>query len=220
MLPKCLARMRVGQVYLDEGQPRSQERIAQRDARVGKGPRVDDRERHALGAGAVHALDQLVFGVALEREQLVAELKGKRGAALLDGLQGVGAIDGRLARAEQVQVGAVQHQHSGHGPSGLLLYECTTSDAARMYRNSHRFGTLRWRIPGISPDWVYCAAAGVALRTAVSRAIPEAICSRAATRPRRPWSRSIIRSRIRAASSACSSPTFRAMLCFDESANT
>src|SRR5215472_5427787 len=58
MSAKWLARLRVGKMQLDERQVRPEQRIAQRDARVGKGAGVDDHETNALGRGALNALDE------------------------------------------------------------------------------------------------------------------------------------------------------------------
>jgi len=45
-----------------------------------------------LRRGPMDAIDQLVFGVTLERDQLVPELAGNRRRALLDRLERVGAV--------------------------------------------------------------------------------------------------------------------------------
>src|SRR5882762_4494904 len=108
MPAKRLAGVRVGQVHFDEGHTGAEDGVAQRDAGVRERARIDDHERHALGAGPMDALDQLVFGVTLERDQLVPELAGNRRRALLDRLERVGAVQGRFPRAEQIEVRAVQ----------------------------------------------------------------------------------------------------------------
>jgi DNA invertase Pin-like site-specific DNA recombinase len=76
---------------------------------------------YAFGRGALDALDELVLGVALKGEELVPRLTRERGRPFLDGLEGVGPINLRLARAEQIQVRAVQQQHSGHRGARLLI---------------------------------------------------------------------------------------------------
>src|SRR5258706_11428165 len=44
VVPKRVARVDVGQVYLDERHLHRRERVAQRNARVGEGRRIDDNE--------------------------------------------------------------------------------------------------------------------------------------------------------------------------------
>jgi len=95
-------------VHLDEWQARGENRIAQRDARVSEGRRVDDQEGHPLRASLVDALDELVLGVALEADQVVPRLTCHRRCAFLDGLQGLRSIHGRLPAPEQIEVRAVQ----------------------------------------------------------------------------------------------------------------
>src|SRR5262245_12196578 len=106
--PERLAGVRVRQMHLDEWQPRGQNRIAQRNARVSKGPRVHDEEGHALCTSLVDALDELMFGVALEAHQLVPRLACHGRCALLEALQGVCSIHGGLPTPEQIEVRAVQ----------------------------------------------------------------------------------------------------------------
>src|SRR6266446_1239211 len=92
MPAKRLAGVRVGQVHFDERHTGAEDGVAQRDAGVRERARIDDHERHAFGAGPMDAIDQLVFGVTLERDQLVPELALNRRRALLDRLERVGAV--------------------------------------------------------------------------------------------------------------------------------
>src|SRR5579863_1863468 len=109
---KGLARVRVGKVHLDERHPHRQQRIAQRDAGMREGAGIDDEKRHALGTGTVHALDQLVLGVALKGDELVPALARHGRGARLDVGQGVRAVEGRLPRPQKIEVRAVKQQHS------------------------------------------------------------------------------------------------------------
>jgi len=70
--------------------------------------RVEDQEGDCLAARALDALDEFVLGVALEGAQLMAALTGDGSGTLLDRFQGIAAIDGRFAAAEQIEVRAVQ----------------------------------------------------------------------------------------------------------------
>src|SRR5438034_9343694 len=108
MPAKRLAGVRVGEVHFDERHTGAEDGVAQRDAGVRERARIDDHECHGLGAGPMDAIDQLVFGVTLERDQLVPELAGHRRRALLDRLERIGAVYGRFPRAEQIEVRAVQ----------------------------------------------------------------------------------------------------------------
>src|ERR1700674_5097976 len=108
MPAKRLTGVRVGQVHFDERHTGAEDGVTQRDAGVRERARIDDHERHAFGAGPMDAIDQLVFGVTLECDQLVPELAGDRRRALLDRLERVGAVHGRFPRAEQIEVRAVQ----------------------------------------------------------------------------------------------------------------
>ena len=61
-----------------------------------------------LALRGLHAVDQLVFGVALEGDQLVAELRGGVLGAFFDRCERVRAVDLGFALAQQVQVRAVE----------------------------------------------------------------------------------------------------------------
>ena len=100
----------------DEWQPDREQRIAQRNARMRESAGIEDQKSDAVRRCRMDAADELVLGIALERDQLVARLTGQLGGAPLDRLEGVGAVDARLAAAEQVQIRAVQKQHSRHAP--------------------------------------------------------------------------------------------------------
>src|SRR6516164_2342289 len=102
--PKRLAGVRVRQMHLDERQPRGQNRVAQRNARVSEGRGVDDEEGHPLRASLVDALNELVLRVALEADQIVPRLACHGRCAFLDGLQALRSIYGRLPAPEQIEV--------------------------------------------------------------------------------------------------------------------
>src|SRR5690606_29540891 len=65
-------------------------------------------------AGGLDAFDQRVLGVGLEAGQRVAGGRGAGGEVGVDVGQRRMAVDFRLARAEQVEVGAVQDQQLCH----------------------------------------------------------------------------------------------------------
>ncbi|MNF38293.1 hypothetical protein D3C84_192370 [compost metagenome] len=75
-----------------------------------KSCRIDENKVHALAAGGMDAVDQFVFGVALQVLQMVAAGTGALFQVLVDLGQRHCTVHTWLAGAEQVQVGAVQHQ--------------------------------------------------------------------------------------------------------------
>src|SRR5688572_2246664 len=108
VVAKLLASEGVREMQFDEGQLHAQEGIAQGDAGVRETARIQDGEADAIGARGLHAVDELVFGVALEGDQFVAKLLGRVLGALLDGREGVRAIDLGLTGAQKVEIWTIQ----------------------------------------------------------------------------------------------------------------
>ncbi len=75
-----------------------------------KSRRIDQNEVHAFTARSVDAIDQFVLGVALQVQQMMAGFAGAPLQILIDLRQGRRPVGPRFPGAEQVQVGAVQHQ--------------------------------------------------------------------------------------------------------------
>eukprot|EP00825_Cyclidium_porcatum_P015735 TRINITY_DN19018_c0_g1_i1.p2 TRINITY_DN19018_c0_g1~~TRINITY_DN19018_c0_g1_i1.p2 ORF type:complete len:225 (+),score=29.08 TRINITY_DN19018_c0_g1_i1:189-863(+) len=109
-----LAAVRVGQVDFDEGQGHCRQRVADRDGGVGEGGRIDQDEGGAVGAGGLDTVHQRVLGIGLTGAQLMAGFLRLRHQCQVDVCQRRMAIDLRLARAEQVEVGAMQDQQLRH----------------------------------------------------------------------------------------------------------
>ena len=107
-VPERLACKHVGEVHLHHGHRGRRERVAQRHARVRESARVD---QDAVGPAdrGVDAVDQHALVVALEALHLGAALLGRRSERRVDLLERGGAVDLGLARAEHVEVGAVDH---------------------------------------------------------------------------------------------------------------
>ena len=121
MVPERFPRVHVAQVHLDERDLHGEQRIAQRDARVGEAGGVEDDEGHVAGRRLVDPRDQLGLGIALERRQVVPGLGGELRHPLVDLVEGDLAVDAGFTGAEQVQVRAVQQQdvcHEGSGSPG------------------------------------------------------------------------------------------------------
>src|SRR5438105_5023260 len=84
-MPESLARVDIGEVNLDERDGDPGKRIAQRNARMRVGSRVEDDEADAVAARLLNPVDQFAFEIALVANHLRA-----RGASGLD----ESAIDG------------------------------------------------------------------------------------------------------------------------------
>ena len=65
-MPKLLPRKRVAQVNFDKRNLNREERVAQRNAGVRKGTRVQDDEVDPVACGLLYAVDKFVFGITLE----------------------------------------------------------------------------------------------------------------------------------------------------------
>ena len=74
--------------------------------------RVDDQPGRRA-ARALHPVDQGALAVGLAEIDRQVERRRVRRAGRLDVGERLGAIDLRLARAEQVEIGAVQDEHGG-----------------------------------------------------------------------------------------------------------
>ena len=117
---KRLARVHVAQVHFDEGNPHREQGIAERDARMGECPRVEEDEIHLVGRAALDAIDQLVLGIALVRDQRVLSLGRKVGQSLFDGRKRVPAVERGFPGAQQVEVGPIKKKQSSHPPEFYL----------------------------------------------------------------------------------------------------
>src|SRR5699024_9390627 len=107
MLTEWFARGDVGQVNVDKRQSRAQQGIAQRDAGVGVGSRVEQDAVRVFVTCGVNTVDQCTFTVALKAGQLVATRLRLLTQCLFDVRQRLRAIQTRLACSEQVQIGTI-----------------------------------------------------------------------------------------------------------------
>ena len=112
MMPKGFTCEDVAQVHFDEWHRHREQRIAQGDAGVGEGSRIDDDEGDTIAFGRLNSCDQFVLRVALHRDQFVTQGLRQCGHAGLDILQRGRAIHARLARTEQVQIRTIEQQYS------------------------------------------------------------------------------------------------------------
>ena len=125
-----LAGVDIGEMDLDGGVAGSGEGVAQGDTGVGQSARVDDDARGVRRLG-LEEVDQRALGVGLEWRNLAAKLGGARGQALVDLGEGRRAVDRRLARAQHVEVGAVDRQDAQSRGLRRFAHGCRTADSLR-----------------------------------------------------------------------------------------
>jgi hypothetical protein len=75
--------MHIGEMHLDERNRHRRQRIAQRNAGMCVGRRIDDDGAHTLFACRMNALDQRPFMVALEGSSSTPRLPARRASAML-----------------------------------------------------------------------------------------------------------------------------------------
>src|SRR5918995_488113 len=109
--PERLARVDVGQVHLDRGQPGDLERVAQRPGVVRPGARIEDQAVREV-ARLVELLDVLALEVGLEEAHLESELTAEAPDPLLEPHEAQAAVDLGRAAIECAEVDPVQHRHA------------------------------------------------------------------------------------------------------------
>ena len=114
----------VAEVHLHEGQGHRQHGITDRHRGVGVGGGVDQDpvagRAPGLAARLLDAVHQAPLVVALEAGELHPQRRGLLFQGGIDGRQGAAAIEARLPLAEQVEVGAMEHEQA-HGWEGRLV---------------------------------------------------------------------------------------------------
>src|SRR5215207_1549159 len=121
--------MHVRQMYLDEGDAHSGERVTQRYAGMCISGRVDEDEINSVGAGALYAIDQLGFRIALKTVERHTQRSSLSFQFPLDARQGQGPVVLGLPTAKQIQIGAVHHEYVlSHRPSAP--YMCGSAGCA------------------------------------------------------------------------------------------
>ena len=112
-MAESFAPVDVGQMNFSERYADTRQRIADRDAGVREGCRIDDDETCCVRLGCMDPVDQCAFVVALEACQPHAGCLGERGQALIDLSKRGAAVDGRFTRPQQVEVGTVKDEDGG-----------------------------------------------------------------------------------------------------------
>src|SRR4029450_10719061 len=109
---------------------------------MGEGRRVEDDEGDVGRRRLVNARQQFGLGIALERRQMMTSLRRELAEPCGDLLESDGPIDPRLARAEQVEIRAIEEQKVGHEPVLILRLPGTIS--TQMAANLTRLAAI-WR---------------------------------------------------------------------------
>jgi len=81
---------------------------------------IDQDEVHAFAARGMNPFDEFVFGVRLQVQQMMSRIAGSLLQILVDLRQRYCAIDTGLARAEHIQIRAVEDQKRCHEYSLLF----------------------------------------------------------------------------------------------------
>src|SRR5579885_1381813 len=122
-MPELLARVDIGEMYLDHGEGHGLDGIVQRHAGMGVAAGVDDGARDRVDM-LVQAVDQRALVIGLERQHGQAELAGAPLQARVNGLQRHRPVDARLTPSQQVQVGAAHDENA-------------LARLARLFRRTH-----------------------------------------------------------------------------------
>jgi hypothetical protein len=93
---------------LDERDGDPGKRIAQRNAGMRVGGRVEDDEADAVAARLLNPVDQLALEIALVANHLSARGASGLDQSAIDGLQGLPAIDRSLASSQEIEIGSVK----------------------------------------------------------------------------------------------------------------
>ncbi len=107
MTPRFGPRVDVGQMHFDDRFFDGGDGVAQRIRIVRERPGV---EHDDVGIRCMKRVKERAFVVRLERFDFHRERVAERLQPFVDGVEGGGAVNRRLARAEQIEVGAVQDQ--------------------------------------------------------------------------------------------------------------
>src|SRR5512138_1812424 len=99
-------------MQLDERNPHREHSVPQRDARVRERRRIEEDQRRLVVTSSMNATDQLGFRVALKRDELVPERLGAVFERIFDRSEGGGAVNTRLASAEQPEIRPIQQEQS------------------------------------------------------------------------------------------------------------
>src|SRR4029079_15177794 len=99
---------------LDEWNPDGEQRVAQSNARMRERGRIEEDQCSLIIPSGMYAANQIRFRVELEVYTRVPERLGAVLERIFDRSEGGGAVDTRLARAEQPEIRPIQQEQSRH----------------------------------------------------------------------------------------------------------
>ena len=92
----------------------SQQCVTYCDTGVSKCSRIDQNKIDRFIPGPMNTFDQLMLGIALQAEQMMASALGMLAQCLHYVLKRGDAIDPWLSGAEKIQIGAIEYQNARH----------------------------------------------------------------------------------------------------------
>lgn len=106
-MTKFLTRKYIAQMNFDEWDADRQQRVADSNAGVRKSTGVEKDEVHTLRRGELHPVNNFVFGIALEANELVVEIAGKILQSTLNLRKVCVAVYAAFTSAKQIEVGTI-----------------------------------------------------------------------------------------------------------------
>src|SRR6185437_126495 len=124
-------------MQLDHRHARGKHCIAQRYAGMCEGAGIEDQQSDLVRSCLMDTLDELVLRVALKAEELPAFFAGELCGPALEGLERLRPVEPGLPGSEQIEVGSVQQQQTGHAQKGR---RARIKRRAGIYPNSKKMG--------------------------------------------------------------------------------
>lgn len=114
-MAKRLARVHIGEMYLDGGETDAADRVPQRDAVVRQRAGIDDHPVHFFDV-FVNEVEDFTFVIGLEIDYLAVERCRRPSNVFKDVGEGLPSVYVGLTSSKQVEIRAI-HEHQVHGVS-------------------------------------------------------------------------------------------------------
>ena len=119
-MPEAFPGVDIGQMHFDERDPHSGQSIADCDAGVGIGGRVQNDEIYFSAPCLLYSIDQLTLMIALEALSGGSDGLGGPQKALIDIIKGFSTVDSWLALSKEIEVRPMQYPNGANlGRSGF-----------------------------------------------------------------------------------------------------